>query len=117
MRCSHNDETHDTYCCQYYSASSCLETCPSDCILDEEYNCNCTSGNTEVGQLPLTVHKGGMGRQTFVPGNGLVLGALNSQSLGPGSMLGTEICLFILPASPELSEISIYPSAGAVLQY
>jgi len=43
---------------------------------------------------------------TTVPINGLVQGALDSQSLGPGSMLGTEVCLFILPSSsPELSEI------------
>ena len=33
-------------------------------------------------------------------GDGLV-GALDSQSLGPGSMLGTEVCLFILSSSPE----------------
>ena len=48
-----------------------------------------------------------------------MLGALDSQSLGPGSMLGTEVCLFILPSSsPELSEIFKYPSAGAdVLMY
>ena len=38
---------------------------------------------------------------------GLVLGALDSQSLGPGSMLGTEVYLFILPSSPVLSEILI----------
>ena len=58
-----------------------------------------------------------MGRQTFVPSNGLVLGALDSQSLGPGSMLETEVCLFILPSSPELSEILIYPSPGANVIY
>jgi len=46
-----------------------------------------------------------MGRQTFVLSNGLVLGAQDSQSLGPGSMLGMQVCLFILPSSPELSEI------------
>ena len=53
-----------------------------------------------------------MGRQTFVPSNGLVIGALDSQSLGPGSMLRTEVCL--LTSSPELS---IYPSAGANVIY
>ena len=37
-----------------------------------------------------------MGRQTFVPGNGLVLGALDSQSLGPGSMLGMDFSFFLL---------------------
>ena len=42
-----------------------------------------------------------------------MLGALDSQSLGPGSMLGTEVCLSILPSPPELSEIFKYPSAGA----
>ena len=50
--------------------------------------------------------------------HGLVLGALDSQSLDPGSMLRMEVCLFILPSSsPELSEISIYPSAGADVIY
>ena len=42
-----------------------------------------------------------MRRQTFVPSNGLVLGALDSQSLGPGSMLGMDVCLSILSHSPE----------------
>ena len=55
--------------------------------------------------------------RAFVPSNGLVFGALDSQSLGPGSMLGTEVCLFILPSSPELSEISIYSSPGADVIY
>ena len=44
-------------------------------------------------------------RQTSVPGiepgpSDLSLGALDSQSLGPGSMPGTEVCLFILSSSP-----------------
>ena len=42
-----------------------------------------------------------MERQTFVLSNGLVLGALDSQSLGPGLMLRTKICLSILSFSPE----------------
>ena len=33
------------------------------------------------------------GRQTFVRSNGLVLSALACQSLGPGSMRQTEVCL------------------------
>ena len=48
-----------------------------------------------------------MGRQTFVLGNGLVLGALDSQSLDPGSMPGTEVCLFIL-SSPSESPKTIF---------
>ena len=37
----------------------------------------------------------------LVPCNGLVLGALNSKSLGLASMPGTELCLFILSFPPE----------------
>ena len=48
-----------------------------------------------------------MKRQTSVP-------SIKPGPLGPGSMLGTEVCLFILlSSSPELSEIFKYPSAGA----
>ena len=34
-----------------------------------------------------------------------MLGALDSQSLSPGSMLETEVCLSILSSSPESPKI------------
>jgi len=55
-----------------------------------------------------------MGRQTFVPGNGLLLGVLDSQSLGPGSMPGMEVILSSAPVSPENF---VYPSPGAYALY
>ena len=42
------------------------------------------------------------------PGDGLVLGALDSQSLDAGLMPGTEDCLFILSSSPESPKIFIW---------
>ena len=42
------------------------------------------------------------------PGDGLVLGALNSHSLGPGLMPRMEVCLFILSSSPESPKIFIW---------
>ena len=42
-------------------------------------------------------------RQTFVWSNGLVFSALDSQSLGPGSMLRTEVRLSILSFSFTVS--------------
>ena len=38
----------------------------------------------------------------IVPSDDLVLGALDSQSLGPGSMLWTEVCLSSSPGSPKI---------------
>ena len=43
----------------------------------------------------------------IVPSNDLVLGALDSQSLGPGSMLWTDVCLSILSSSPGSPKILI----------
>jgi len=50
-------------------------------------------------------------------GNGLVLGALDSQSLGPGSVPRMEVCPFILSSSSESPKNFIYPSAGAYAPY
>ena len=49
-----------------------------------------------------------MGRQTFVQGNGLVLGALDSQSLGPGSVFRVEVC-HSLPRPVSSRGIIAYP--------
>ena len=57
-----------------------------------------------------------MGRQTFVLGNGLSLGALNSQSLGPGSMPGWMF-VSILSSSPVSTYNFVYPSPGANALY
>ena len=44
-----------------------------------------------------------------------VLGECGILSLGPGSMLGTELCLSVLPPSPESLEKIIY-ECGVFLQ-
>ena len=54
-----------------------------------------------VTQVKKKEYKEEWGDKHFVPGNGLSLGTLDSQSLGPGSMPRTEVCLFILSLSPE----------------
>ena len=50
-----------------------------------------------------------MGRLTFVQGNGLVLGALDSQSLGPGSMPQTEVYLSILSLCQQSNAVCMLP--------
>ena len=40
-----------------------------------------------------------------------MFGALDSQSLGPGSMLGIEVCLSILSSSLESSKNTIFMGA------
>ena len=43
MRCYGH---RDSQCCPYYNASTCVDTCPSPLISDDEYNCVCPSGFT-----------------------------------------------------------------------
>ena len=56
---------------------------------------------------------GRMGRQTFVWSNGLVLSALDSQSMGPGSMPQIDICLSILSFSPSPEEFNLNTSTDS----
>ena len=58
-----------------------------------------------------------VGRQTFVWSNGLVVGALDSLSLGSVLMLWMEVCLSFLHLCQHRTEWFTYPSPGANANY